>query len=45
MLKKYTTDTTAGAFKNTKLVQGWLIVSSERKEVDREMVTMDNWEI
>ena len=45
MLKKYATDITAGAFKNTKLVQGWLIVSSETKEVDGKMVTMDNWEM
>ena len=45
MLKKYVTDITAGAFKNTKLVQGWLIVSSETKEVDGKMVTMDNWEM
>ena len=45
MLKKYATDITAGAFKNTKLVQGWLIVSSETKEVDGKMVTMNNWEM
>jgi hypothetical protein len=45
MLKKYATEITAGSFKNTELVQGWLIVSSETKEVDGKMVTMDNWEM
>ena len=45
MLKKYAADITAGAFKNTKLVQGWLIVSSEIKEVDGKMVTTDNCEM
>ena len=45
MLKKYATDITAGAFKNTKLVQGWLIVSCETKEVDGKMVTVDNWKM
>lgn len=31
MLKKHAKEITAGVFKNTTLVQGWLIVSSEAK--------------
>ena len=45
MLKKYASDIIDGSFKNTELVQGWLVVSSETIEVDGKMETVDNWEM
>lgn len=45
LLNKHLTNIKTGLFKGTRLVQGWLITSSERRVVDEEVETVDHWSV
>ena len=45
LLNNHLTNIKAGLFKGTRLVQGWLITSSERRVIDDEVQTVDHWSV
>ena len=45
LLNKHLKDIKEGRFKGTKLVQSWMITSSDRQVVDDEVQTVDHWRV